>query len=194
MASVTPRKKLTETQVTLAFIIGGGITLLLIGFLLAAAQSATPGFDRSRLNLLMIVGGTLFVLGTIAWLFLTRPWKDFDDWSTPLYTGHDDHGHAAVAAPAAADTVHAAAEHSPVSVVSAGQPQTNDLTAINGIGPKISAVLNNVGIHTFADLAARQPTEIERIILDSGIRVPHNVKAWIDEAQSRSSNGTPAAH
>jgi predicted flap endonuclease-1-like 5' DNA nuclease len=87
---VTVRQRLTETQSTFAFAIGGGLTLLIIAYLLAAARGTA--LDQ----LLTIVGLLLVVAGSIGWFFFTRPWKDFDDWSTPLYTGHDhahDHAH-----------------------------------------------------------------------------------------------------
>jgi hypothetical protein len=162
---MTVRKKLTESQVTVAFIIGGGMTLLILGFLLAGAQSATPNFTVSRLNILMIVGGTLAVTGSIAWLMLTQPWKDFDDWSTPLYTGHDDHAHGAA--------------HDEAKV--------DNLMTIPGISEKVQKVLNGVGIYTYAQLAAHQPAEIERIVKDAGLRVSKPAK-WIDQAKVASSD------
>src|SRR5207302_4823148 len=74
---VTVRQKLTESEMTLAFIIGGGLILIILGFVLSAVQAGTPDFNASRLNVLMVVGGVLAVLGFVAWLMLVQPWKNF---------------------------------------------------------------------------------------------------------------------
>ena len=47
----------------------------------------------------------------------------------------------------------------------------DDLTIIEGIGPKIAAVLKDAGLSTFAQLAAATPTELKRITDDAGIRL-----------------------
>src|SRR5258708_5079318 len=160
------RQKLTEPEVIAAFVIGAGMTLIILAFGLAAAQNGMPKFDASRLNIILVVGGLLFLIGVSGWLVIVQPWKNFDDWSTPLYTGHDDHGAHGSTHDAVAD----------------------DLTSIEGITAKVNAVLNGVGITTFAQLAARQPAEIERIIADSGIRASGRAAAWITQAKAASQN------
>ena len=166
---VSVRQKLTEPEMIVAFVIGAGMTLILAAFGLAAAQNGTPSFDASRLNVILVIGGLLVLLGVFAWLMLVRPWKNFDDWSTPLYTGHDDHG--------AHDTTH-------------DDATVDDLTSIEGITAKVNAVLNGIGITTFAQLAARQPAEIERIVADSGIRASGKAATWIAQAKAASKNAT----
>ena len=162
------RQKLTETEVTLAFIIGGGMTLIILGFALAAAQAGVPTFDPSRLNVMMAIGAVLFVVGVAAWLIIVQPWKNFDDWSVPLYTGHDDH-HA---------DAHDAETH--------GEAH-DDLTTISGITPKISEVLNAVGITTYAQLASHKSDEIERIVRDAGLRMKGKATSWIEQAKASAS-------
>jgi predicted flap endonuclease-1-like 5' DNA nuclease len=178
---VTVRQKLTETETILAFVVGGGLTLLILGFMLAAGQAGSSGFDVSRLNILMIVGGFLVVAGVISWIVMVRPWKNFDDWSTPLYTGHDAH-HATPAA-----------THGQAIAEAKGAEQSDNLTTIAGITPKVLNVLNNVGIYTYAQLAARRPEDIERIVRDSGLRVTGSVANWITEAKA-ASTGSTASH
>ncbi len=58
--------------------------------------------------------------------------------------------------------------------------ETDDLTKIEGIGPKIAEVLNNAGIKTFADLASAKDEEVQELIKD----VPGNHKAdtWNEQA------------
>jgi predicted flap endonuclease-1-like 5' DNA nuclease len=178
------RQKLTETEVTLAFIIGGGMTLIILGFALAAAQAGVPTFDPSRLNVMMAIGATLFVVGVAAWLIIVQPWKNFDDWSTPQYTGHDDH-HA---------DIHDAATHGEAIAIAEGAETPDNLTTISGITPKINEVLNAVGIYTYAQLAAHNPDEIERIIRDAGLRMKGKATTWIEQAKAAASNPSSRAH
>jgi|SRR5450432_1373225 hypothetical protein len=168
------RLKLTEPETVVAFVIGAGLTLIILAFGLASAQAATPNFDASRLNILMVVGGLLMVIGLFLWLVIVQPWKNFDDWSTPLYTGHDDHS--------SHDNVH-------------DGPDAGDaaITTIPGITDKISAVLNSVGISTVAQLAAHPPADLERIIADSGLRASGRAAGWVAQAKSVS-QGAPKAH
>jgi len=109
----------------------------------------------------------LFVVGTAAWLIIVHPSKNFDDWSTPLYTGHTDH-----------------AAHDTAGHEEAHAESPTDLTTIKGITPKISSTLNAVGIFTYDQLAARKPDELERILSDSGLRVHGKAAAWINQAKS----------
>lgn len=184
------RKKLTEMESTSAFVIGGGLALIILGFLLSAAQ-ASAGFDASRLNIVMIIGALFLIGGIILWVFVTQPWKNFDNWSTPLYTGHDAH-HAteeaavdAEAADLATIGVHPVAHHPGHPVVASDEAdRTDDLEGtIDGIGPKIAIVLRAVGIRTFADLAKREPEELERIVRDAGVRMVGHTNTWVEQAR-----------
>lgn len=48
---------------------------------------------------------------------------------------------------------------------------SDNLMVIDGIGPKISAALNNAGIHNFATLADHTPPELKGILRTAGIRL-----------------------
>jgi predicted flap endonuclease-1-like 5' DNA nuclease len=274
---VQTRQKLTEFESTIAFLVGGGLTLVVLVFALAAATSG-PNADVSRLNLFLLGGALLLVLGTLVWLFTSRPWLTHDDWSEPLYVGHehdahhadhvdddaehaehsDDHAapvetlaHAGAteaselaaamniapstaaavevieAATAAAeqvdphpvyepetlaDNIYAAIEppayaevaeaHVPdVPAETAAVPEAapeaetpeaqppapatkrlDNLTIIEGIGPKISAALVAAGVDTFAKLAAMQPSEIEGIVRAAGVRMVGKAETWAHQA------------
>ena len=65
---------------------------------------------------------------------------------------------AAVAAPAPASAPPLAAE--PVLVKTAG---ADDLSLIKGLGPKLKAQLADIGVTTFAQIAAWDDTEIDRV-------------------------------
>ncbi len=180
---MTVRQKLTETEVTLAFIIGGGLTLIILGFTLAAAQAGVATFDPSRLNVMMAIGAILFIVGVAAWLIIVQPWKNFDDWSTPLYTGHEDHA-----------DIHDAATHGEAIAIAKGAEDADNLTTISGITPRVNNVLNTVGIYTYEQLAARQPAELERILSDAGLRVSGKSAKWIEQAKLAANNPTISAH
>jgi predicted flap endonuclease-1-like 5' DNA nuclease len=191
---VTFRRKLTETESTIAFVIGGGLTLFILGFFLSSAQSQIQGFDPARLNIMMIVGALLLVAGLAGWLFFARPWQYFDDWSVPAYTGHDEahHGEHAEAhqdvaemgiVPAEGHGEAPRAVRPKAAVQPTGESARDDLRTIEGIGPKIAATLKAVGIVTFADLASRQPGDVERIVRDAGVRMVGRANTWVEQAK-----------
>ncbi len=49
--------------------------------------------------------------------------------------------------------------------------EPNDLTMIEGIGPKIQSVLQAAGIKTFAQLANMAPEKIKETITEAGVRL-----------------------
>lgn len=56
-----------------------------------------------------------------------------------------------------------------------------DLTKIEGVGPKIAETLVNAGVKTFADLAAQEPAKISEII--SEVRGNHIPDTWPQQAK-----------
>jgi len=65
------------------------------------------------------------------------------------------------------------------AISGAGVGQSDDLTRIEGIGPKINELLNNAGINTFAELAAAEIKQIEKILEDAGPRFRiHDPGTW----------------
>jgi len=68
---------------------------------------------------------------------------------------------AAAPAPAAADTAEApAAEEIAPQQYGTPPDQTDDLTKIAGVGPKLAELLNELGIYTFAQIAAWTPENV----------------------------------
>jgi preprotein translocase subunit YajC len=57
----------------------------------------------------------------------------------------------------------------------------DDLTRIEGIGPKVAKVLNNTGIRTFAELARADSTEVKRELNEAGLQMM-NPEGWIEQA------------
>ena len=67
-----------------------------------------------------------------------------------------------------------------------GDPEeaTDDLKKIEGIGPKISEILTNAGIGTFAKLAASEADKIREILAEAGNRYKmHDPTTWPKQAQ-----------
>jgi predicted flap endonuclease-1-like 5' DNA nuclease len=46
----------------------------------------------------------------------------------------------------------------------------NDLTVVEGIGPKINELFNNVGVNTFAQLAKQTMPQMQKVLDDAGAR------------------------
>jgi predicted flap endonuclease-1-like 5' DNA nuclease len=63
-------------------------------------------------------------------------------------------------------------------------PAADDLTRIEGIGPKISGVLQEAGINTFAQLADTDPGSLEEILeaADPRLRRLANPATWPEQA------------
>lgn len=136
--------------------------ILILGVLAAAtaliisqANLADNFLTFSLVQLLWM--GLLYVVVGIVLLLLLRPSAE------PVVT-------AAVAAP------------TPSAI---NQPDPQDLTLIEGIGPKSKEALNKSGIYTFAQLLDKDPEELLRIVRDRhGVRVVGNATAtWTKQAR-----------
>ena len=58
----------------------------------------------------------------------------------------------------------------------------DDLTQINGIGPRISTILNEGGITTYADLQRANTGELRQIIAVGGALPPSSLESWPTQA------------
>jgi len=58
----------------------------------------------------------------------------------------------------------------------------DDLKILEGIGPKVAQVLNEAGIHTFADLAQAQAADVQKILDSAGLQMM-NPEGWIEQAK-----------
>ncbi len=64
----------------------------------------------------------------------------------------------------------------------AASVKPDDLTNIEGIGPKIKSILHAAGVKTFSDLAAMEPEQIKEIITDAGLRLA-DTTTWPEQAR-----------
>lgn len=138
------RDRLSVVEQYLAYVIGLGIALAIIALLLMGLGNTSS----SSTNGMLLVGLALIVIGTAAWLFLERPWTQYDDLTTPYYTGHhEDHAEEAVAEapaeplnalpPAEPETAEDAklGEAVPGTAGGAGRPEVAEPTGEGPIAP-----------------------------------------------------------
>ena len=57
----------------------------------------------------------------------------------------------------------------------------DDLTKIEGIGPKVAKVLDQAGITTFDALAQADPSDVKKVLNDAGLQMM-NPEGWIEQA------------
>ncbi len=63
-----------------------------------------------------------------------------------------------------------------------GKP--DDLTKIEGIGPKIAGLINDAGIVTFADLSKAKITVLQKVLDEAGSRYKaHDPSTWAEQAK-----------
>lgn len=63
------------------------------------------------------------------------------------------------------------------------EPNNDDLTKIEGIGPKIATALNNAGIFTYAHLANATEDQLHTAIEKAGMRLAPSIPTWAKQAQ-----------
>jgi len=76
-----------------------------------------------------------------------------------------------------------ATTHPEVSFVQEKIQEPDDLTQISGIGPKISAILQDAGITNYSQLADADEDEIRQILSKGGLRMG-DPESWIQQAQA----------
>ena len=64
----------------------------------------------------------------------------------------------------------------------AAEKPADDLTKLEGIGPKVAKILNEAGYSTFADLAKADAAEVDKV-LDANRLQMMDSAGWIDQAK-----------
>ena len=183
------RKKLTPTEQSLAWVIGLGITLVVIALFLTAL--GTIENDDITISLL-IVGIAIAILGIGAWLILVRPWTEFDDLKTPMFTNENEHTHAAPATEtvtATAEPIAAETAETVTEPIAAAGP-ADDLTQIDGIGPKTAQALAAAGITRLEQVASMSADELYNAAHEHGSRVV-TAEGWPEQARALLGDTTP---
>lgn len=65
----------------------------------------------------------------------------------------------------------------------------DDLTKLEGIGPKVAKVLNDTGIMSFADLASAEAAKVQETLNASGMQYM-NPEGWIAQAKLAAAGDT----
>ena len=117
----------------------------------------------------------------IVWWALTRTAKthkpDFE-----VHPHEESHAVEEIVAPAVAKT-RAAALPNKLAETSPTEPiKPDDLTILEGIGPKINNLLQEAGIHTFAQLAISEISELKAILEPAKLQFI-DPSTWADQAK-----------
>ena len=123
----TSRPHLSGDEIAWAYVVGGGLILIMLALGIKAAQGNDP---TSTLSILQYIGVFFVIGGGLGWALEFRPWTKFDDLTTPFYTGHahDDHAAGHAADPAAEHEGTATAEHGGLPKFTAEPPLIPPLT------------------------------------------------------------------
>jgi len=171
---VPAQEKLSPTEQYLAYVIGGGVIIAMAALFFAALGTVQD--DRYTITMLT-VGLAVIISGVAAWLILLHPWEKFDDLRTPYFTGQDEHAQAASAEAKVESQRHAGPD---------------DLTLIEGIGPKSAAALAAAGIVSFAQIASATPEELERLVRQHKVRLVGSTDTWPQQARLAASGDLTA--
>ena len=134
------------------------ITALMASLALLLNHAATGGGDRDMLSWSL----ALFVVAIVIWVWMRRDLSP----SAPQ--------DAAKAAEAAADEAEALAQRSAGS---------DDLTRVNGIGPRYAEILNAARVDSFSQLAAMSTDELAGIFAAADVNRPKSLDTWIEQAR-----------
>lgn len=164
----------TGLNTLFGFLIAAGLILLALGALFPMSGLSHPaslaglGFTLGALVIGLIV--------TLVWPAyptpVTKRWPEGGELH-PAAHGRTEHDHAEAAAH----------EPAPAAAGPAASAEADDLTKIEGIGPRLAGILGEAGIRTFAQLAATAPEEIARIVTAAGFKAPFNPATWPRQAE-----------
>ena len=128
--------------------------------------------------LILLVVPILGLLVILLWVWLQRTPKQKE---IPLAQKEETKPATTVASVAATAASRAAAAPA-TPAEPAVPPKPDDLKRIEGIGPKISALLQEAGISTFAQLAAAEASRLEEILAEAGLSALAKPATWPEQA------------
>ena len=143
---------------------------------IALLQESQPGGNISGWVWLLII---LFIIFIVAWgLIGNRKREEF-----PLseHKEHSDEAHP-VTMEATRSNIQVPAASVQVETPAATPQMPDDLVIIEGIGPKISSILQANGITTFAQLASTPISELQQTLLKEGLRLA-DPTTWSEQAR-----------
>jgi hypothetical protein len=69
------------------------------------------------------------------------------------------------------------------------EKSADDLKVLEGIGPKVAKILNEAGIHSFADLANADAAEVDKVLDANGLQMLDS-EGWIEQAKLAAAGDT----
>jgi len=125
-----------------------------------------------------LIPSLLIITAVLVWLWLRQESNKTEELSSYIPAGYSPHPKIEIPPqPTAAATKIS----DPIGKAKPAALENDDLKRIEGIGPKISSVFQNAGIHTFAQLAAAETSRLEEILREAGIRIA-NPETWPEQA------------
>jgi uncharacterized membrane protein HdeD (DUF308 family)/predicted flap endonuclease-1-like 5' DNA nuclease len=153
-----------------------GIVEIVLSIILLLNARGAAAWMPWVLGGLAIVGGLLTIFGSFGLRGVEHRIEDAkDDMASAARMARE----AGMSKPAASVTATAAA--AAAAAPQAPPMMTQDLTVIEGIGPKTAAALQAAGVHNYADLAALTPDQIHTILKDAGLSA--DPSTWPAQAQ-----------
>lgn len=110
----------------------------------------------------------IFLVGVLALILRSRRWPTYGVHLPPSAVKNDKTPVSAILLPEAMPT--------------GNLPAPDDLTVIEGIGPRTAAVLKAAGVHRLEQLAKATPDELKRILIAAGNRIANPV-TWPEQAK-----------
>ncbi len=154
--------------------------LLLIAALLFYNQSFMPLLAQAGV-IVTLVGLAIALLVMIIAPAFPRPvtvtWPEGGEPQPAMHEHHGEHAEMAHEAAPAAEVAHG------MSPAPAAPVAEDDLTRIEGIGPRIASILKEAGISTFGTLAATTPEAITALLKDAGFKAPFDATTWPKQAE-----------
>ncbi len=183
----------SSEELVVAAIGGLGLLLVILAGMFSAFGSAEELFGLPFTSLALL-GLVLVAVALALWMVLLRPWQQYDDLETPYFTGHHhDEPHApdhaeprdeAVTYPAPATNIpadDAAAEEADEEADEEAVAQ-DDLTVIEGIGPKAQDALYAAKLTRYADVAEADEAALRAALDEAGLR-GQGVETWAKQAR-----------
>ncbi len=119
------------------------------------------------------------VMVILGWWVSSKGWLKQEEELVPEAHGHEEHGHESHA-PATHEAEHAHTEPAPVAAVAAPLIP-DDLTELEGIGPKVAKLLNGLGITTFKGLAEADLGKLREALDAAGYKYMEPA-GWVEQA------------
>jgi uncharacterized membrane protein HdeD (DUF308 family)/predicted flap endonuclease-1-like 5' DNA nuclease len=154
-----------------------GIVELILSIILLLNAGGAASWMPWALGGLALLGGFLTIIGSFA---LRGVEHDIEDMRENAASASQDMAQARASMAAQARETAAAADAAVDDMMDA-PPMVQDLTVIEGIGPKTAAALQAAGINNYAELAALSTDQLRSILSDAGLSA--DPSTWSQQAQ-----------